>query len=81
MLKPNARQCSTSAVGVQQKYGTAAAVTSQPMSHMDHLADRVSTGFELIHSNLPIVQHQLRVWNILPVYVQTAATLISFCRS
>jgi len=52
MLKPKARQCNTSAAGavdidVQQKSGSSAAAASQPKSHMDHLASRVSTGSDL----------------------------------
>ena len=53
VLKPNTRQCNTSATsaastGVQQNYSRPAAVASRPKSHMDHLADRVSTSFDLV---------------------------------
>jgi len=54
VLKPNTRQCSTSSAaaagaGVQQKHSRPAAAVSKPQSHMDHLADRVSTDFSVLY--------------------------------
>ena len=55
LLKPNASRSKASGAGttsaaVPQKHNKLAAVASKPKSHVDHLADRVSTDFILLLS-------------------------------